>query len=660
MSDATRRPARRVLLALFALFAVGIALQLHGYSISAWRQQIDDSPPDEILLGKARLIRSDDWNVIIPLSLAQRAHDPPFPVVNELIGLGENALVPFALPVAHPLTLFRPATWGWFIGPDVGLAWQWWSQLLGLLAALALFFRMATPSADASQTPIRVALAAAVLAVGSPFVLFWSLRSASVPAFGALAAVGALGIATARRPAAILGFGALLGWAGGCFALELYPPFQVPTALLLGVIVLALLHERRSELQLRSRGAFRLAALAAGVAIPFAALAWLFLSAGDAIDALRNTSFPGRRVNAGGERALFELVGANLALAWRVESWGPLLNVCESAGFFVLGVPLAAAAILRRSGRGLGAVEVAAIYVVIVLVAHAVAGYPSSLASATGLALVPGRRSMVAIGIADALLAARLMGRPGGVGAGRVVAITVGAGWAALLALAASRAADALPEYPLPFGIGLAVCNGALVAWAASARRGFAPLAAAAVASIAVSAWFNPLVRGGSDFLRDNPLAREVIAIDAARGGESIWVSFGDQYLPNLFRAVGVDAINGLHPIPQPALWSRLDPHGVHRGDWNRYAHVTFVAWAQDTIDVRLHSTDTLVVSMNPRAQVLRELGVTHMLIETDDPATFARVSGHEQLASFGRLHVFEARWPATPDPQRAPPAGPE
>jgi len=645
VSDTGRRFALRLALALALLFAAGVALHLHGYSISAWRPFLHDpSPPAEILLGSARAIRSDDWNVIVPLSLAQRASQPHFAVENDLIGLGQNALVPFPLPVAHPATLFRPATWGWFLGADAGLAWQWWSQLLGLFGAMALLaYAVAW---RAARDRAGVALATAALFVASPFVLFWSLRTASVPAFGALAAAAFLGVASARRPAAIVAFGVLLGWAAACFALELYPAFQVPVLLVVGALALALAWERRETVAWRDHATLRVAALAIGVGMAASALALLFASAGDAIEAMRNTTFPGRRISTGGDRAFFELVGTNLALAWRVEDWGPFHNLCETATCFLFGAPLAAAALARRDRNGgLGAFEWVALAAVVALALHAVVGIPEWLARATGFSLVPGRRSMVALGLADALLAARLLARPGGVGADRNVAIAVGAGWAALLAFAASRAAAVLPELPFGFGVATAAANGALVAWAARARRGALPLAVAAAASLAVSFWFNPLVRGGSDLLRESPIAREVLAIDAGLDGASRWVSFGGPQLPNLFRAIGVHAVNGLHPIPQPALWEQLDPSGASRQKWNRYAHLALVAWRRPTVGVRMLSNDTLIVNVNPRAPALRELGVTHMLVETDDPAAFARLSGHALRASIGGLHVFEARW---------------
>ena len=141
------RPHRVALLALVVLCAVGVAANLHGFSLAAWHAHIDDSPAEEVLLGEARPIRSDDWGVQIPLGLAQLSHDPPHPVFNSNIGWGQNMLAPLQSPVAHGTALFRPALWGYFAGADTGLAWMWWFELVGLIGVWSCVFacRLAPP-----------------------------------------------------------------------------------------------------------------------------------------------------------------------------------------------------------------------------------------------------------------------------------------------------------------------------------------------------------------------------------------------------------------------------------------------------------------------------------------------------------------------------------
>jgi hypothetical protein len=83
---------RRVLWGTAAAFVLLVAPRFHGFSLPIWHGSIDRSPTSEILLGEARSIRADDWALQLPLALAQAAHDPAFPVVNQSIGMGQNML----------------------------------------------------------------------------------------------------------------------------------------------------------------------------------------------------------------------------------------------------------------------------------------------------------------------------------------------------------------------------------------------------------------------------------------------------------------------------------------------------------------------------------------------------------------------------------------
>jgi len=179
--------------------------------------------------------------------------------------------------------------------------------------------------------------------------------------------------------------------------------------------------------------------------------------------------------------------------------------------------------------------------------------------------------------------------------------------------------------------------------------RPWLPMAALAAASCVVGAWFNPLVRGGSAYLRENALSRAILEVDRAHGGDTTWVSFGDYVTPNLFRILGVRALNGVIPVPQFELWAPLDPKGHARSLYNRFAHVVFTPSPVREPRFEQLAYDAFAVHVDPGSDALRALGVTHMLVETDDPAGFAARSGATRLASVGRRHLFRARWQAPP-----------
>jgi hypothetical protein len=622
---------RRVLAGLAALFALAVGLRLHGFSTPAWHQVLDGSQPTEILLGEARLIRSDDWFVHIPLALAQAAHEPPFPARNRLIGLGSEMWVPLQVPVAGPLALLRPTLWGWFLGRDVGLAWAWWSAALGLYAALFLWLSLA-----AGGRALLPALGALAL-VFSPFFQFWSLSSAPLAAAAALAAVAACGVVAARRRAAILGFGLLLGWAGGCFLMTLYPPYQIALAWLAAPFVAAFAWERRATL--REELPLRAAASGVALALLLCAALGLWVEAGEAIAAVQGSAYPGRRVESGGGFPLWRIFLSSFAPFAQVRDWGTLLNVCEASGFALFAPALGAALALRRRAS---VVELALLAWLAAAALWATLGLPEAIARATGLSSLPPRRIVIGLGIADALLLLRFLSRPF---AERAVparaAAAIGAAFALALCALAVPLHRALPDTH-PFALATAaVASGALAALFVGAARPWLPLAVLAAASVALTVSFNPLVRGGSGYLLENPLARRVLAVDAAAGGDTLWLAVGSRRPANWLRTLGLRTLNGTHPIPQRELWERLDPEGRYRSVWNRYATVTVLPSSSAQALFELESVDGFLVHIRPDAPVLRELGVTHVLAETRDPGALDALPGLRRLETVGRFVLY-------------------
>ena len=633
------RSTRSFLAALAVLFAVLVGLHLHGFSISVWRQWIDGSPPDEVLLGRPQEIRIDDYAVILPLAFAQERHDPPFPVVNTLIGQGQNMLVPFSLPVWHPVILFRPDTWGFFLGADTGMAWRWWSRTLGLFAVAWLLLLVVTGGDRA------LSAFGALFLVESPFFQFWALRPAPVTIHAGLLVLAALGVAFARRPRWIVLGGMLLGYATVGFVFAVYPPFQVPLAYLALLLFGALGFAHREALDLRAHAGWRAAALVLAAVIAVSGVALFFGAAGDAIESMRNTVYPGHRLSLGGGRSLADLLAASIGAPLLVSDYGPLLNACEAAGFWLLSPVLLAAALWRWAARGQrpDAVMLALAGAWTALVLHATTSMPAWLARASLWSLVPGHRSVIALGLVEVLLVARLLSRsPPTHGRLRVgLSLT----WGAAVAVFGVALSKELPDIHLSGVLVFALAN-AILAWIALApRRPWFGMAAFAVASCAVSAWFNPLVRNGSEVLRDNELARAVIEVDQEHEGASVWVAFANVGLANLFRAVGVHSVNGVHPVPQLELWKAIDPGGVEVDAYNRYAHVLFGAAQSLEPSFVRGSFDAFLVLMNPASPALRELGVTHVVVDSPQAREIAERGGAVWLRSVGRYHLLREPW---------------
>ncbi len=617
------------------LFATLVALRVHGFSLAAWHEVIDGSAPSEVLLGKPRLIRSDDWKVHLPLLFAQTAQTPRFPVVNPSVGLGQSMLLPIDAPVANWVSLFRPTMWGFLLGSDVGLAWLWWSRVLGLFG---VWFAVLVVVTRGRFAP---AATGAALLVCAPFFQFWAFNGApQVTSMGA-AFLATVALARARERRSVVAAAIALALAGAWFALAIYPPYQVTLGWLYVALVAGFLLDGRNSLPLRHHVALRAIALAlAGVCV-VAVVAAFASEASDAIATMRNTAYPGRRMSSGAERNLAELWNANLGAPLWAENWGPLYNICEAASFWMLSpVPLALLLWRRMRGERIDALTAAVALYALALSIYALVGIPAFLARVTALGFVPGKRAVIGIGLADAILLVRFAacGAPARRDERtRVFAIAV----ACFVALAGCSfwLERELPDARLPVLLGFAFGNAVLAAFFLQLPR------RALMALVALSAistlWFNPLAVGGSAYLRDNPLAQAILEIDRAEGGQTTWVSFGRDDLPNLFRAIGVRALNGVHPIPQLELWKRIDPGGAFRNVYNRYAHIAFAAAPSGAPRFQLHSQDYVIVQIRPNSDEFRALGVTHVLVLDDAAAVFERLSGFEPLATIGPHHLY-------------------
>ena len=102
-----------------------------------------------------------------------------------------------------------------------------------------------------------------------------------------------------------------------------------------------------------------------------------------------------------------------------------------------------------------------------------------------------------------------------------------------------------------------------------------------------------------------------------------------------------MDSLNGVHPLPQLALWERIDPGRQQRSVYDRYAHVAVVATPSGPPRFQLRSQDYVILHIDPRSPAFRALGVTHVLVREEDARGFERLTGFEKLAAIGPNHLY-------------------
>jgi hypothetical protein len=631
--------------ALLAILLLSL-LRLHGFSLAAWRAEVDGSAPVEVLAGRAQAVRSDDYAAVLPQILSQRAHEPAFPRINRLIGAGAcNMAVNYPMPIRDWTLLFRPTVWGYFLNADFGLAWHWWTQTIG--AWLLLFMVLSRIA------PGRIGLAAAGAAalVVSPFFQYWSQNAGPSVAYPLAALLCALGLDRTRSRTAAGVFAAgltacLLAW----WLTFSFFPYLVTMAWLTVFLYLGLRQPSPPDTHPPSTRARMLLILAAVAGAALLALLFIWQNQEAIRTALRSV-YPGRRLAEGGEANLAELF-RGWFLAWIYPDKRLGLEHLKRATCFCLFTPLSLALLgwrWFRTGQRPNRLQVALMAALLLFAVWYAAGLPAWLARPTGLTRVPPPRALLAIGLTDMFLLAAVLKEHAGQPSRQPFGWFAWAGWAGLL-LAEGLALHAI----LPARTAGELVLAGSITWILGGLLIFRPrafLPALALSGILTTFPFNPLARGGADFIRHNPLSAAILeASEHARdrGITPVWIAYGrDRYdivLPNLFRMLGLPSPGGVHPYPQPALWAILDPERAFESVWNRYAHVRFVLPdSPGAMEIRLLQPDLLVVALHPEHPRFQALGITHVLVQ-DRPDAWDAIPGLRRLASVAGKHLYEVR----------------
>ena len=645
------KPHRIMAFSLLALFIVLVGLHIHQYSLPEWRLVLEDDGNGGTLLGAPQPIRQDDWGAEIPLMLSQVSHKPPFPVVNTNIGTGLNQLAPLKLPVLHVLALFKPTTWGFFLGADVGLAWMWWSMVLGCFYVFFLLFMLI------SGNRFFLSVMGGLLLLFSPFFQFWSMHGSEIPMFMALMFIAFAYLTFGAGKKVVLANGALLGWSGGCFMLNfIYPPYQVALAYLLVFMTGGFILSRYSELDLGKSRAIRLAGLAIALAVAVFAAAAFFIYAREVIDALAATVYPGKRLSTGGDFEPWMLFSNTLfvhlygffhfgSAAPSAIGWADMKNICEYSSFIFL-FPVLILTVIARNVAAKKIVDplslLVSAYLVITLV-YMFFGFPTWLSVISGFSRLPANREVVGLGIAGIILLVSLLSKPAYFELPQTFKLIAAAGWAALLIFSATGLFAKWPVAPLPFLLAASVAVAFVSYFLLCAGTSRTALAVLAALSIVSTAWFNPVVRGGSEIFSSNPLCREILAIDARQAGATRWVTFTPlEMMSNVFRILGVKALDGTYPYPRMDLWKNLDPQQQAADVYNRYAYATFVPVMGANVKFFLRDNDFFSVGIDPGSEALRTLGVTHYLVTGLNPIIFDQSHNLKKVFSYRHSQIYE------------------
>jgi hypothetical protein len=599
-----------ILLAAFSLVVLLSFLNLHGFSDAMWDKLAPQQSglTSKIIRGAPQPIRSDDWAVNLPLIKSQLVHEPKFPVINTLIGDGQNMLIITNAPVAHWITFFRPASWGWFISEDFGIAWFWWLRIFVVFAGFFLLFKELSKS-------VLVGVFAGTSIVFAPISLYWSFLVIEVAGFSALAIFATIKILKEVNWARLLGWTSLLSYVATAGVYQMYPPSLI-SVVWAGVFILGswCASHRHELISMPLRiNLKRLAAIVLGALIAISLTLALFVSIGEAYTLITNTVYPGQRSLTGGTGTIMRIL-INLVSLQRVDGVDRLTgNICEASGYlFLFPFSLIIGATYFAKFR-----KIPLDFVVLVLgnlffLAWFFVGFPEFLSKITGFSKVPSTRSQIgllmldtALLICTAKLAKALWNKD------KAAVAVSSAIWSVLLASAFLylKKMNVVTHYHYGFYqpmIVILVISGLFYWKPIFSFLGFALL------GIYNNASFNP-IQVGSTKLATSSFGQALLDAESQtsfeRTTDSVLI-FGS-IIGNAPRTMGMKSVGGTLFYPQPSWLLRL---GLDPKDpiVNRYANIFVEMSPANTSQIIAVSpqADVIVLRVNPNSEQIAKMGV--------------------------------------------------
>jgi hypothetical protein len=659
----------KLLLALWTFFLLLVAFKIHGSSIVrtaiSWRPEGRAAGSSDYLLeplvefardkiGSRKFdlrqlpelygqpVRSDEYKVSTPYALSQCAHQPPFPVVNTNIGLGQNMLLFHSAPVWHIAALSRPSTWGYLIfGAERGLAWQWWFQPFSCFTALLLLFEILL------RGHLKLSIFGAFWCTGSAYMVCWSNLPSYATFFPAAACVAGYHLLSSASAKVQTVSAILLGLLVPGFVMFLYPPWQVCLGYLFLAIFVVLLFRERLFRNVLERRRLVLAVLAFVIASGL--LCSYLITCMPAITILSNTVFPGRRLSSGGGVAFWQLLKGWYNF-WTIrQEYDFDGNVCESASFYHFYPAIVIGAIFSKQIRNkLGALGWALLGFIGVMLWFALHGFPNWLATLTCMNFALPSRVDLAVGIASIIASIMILADDAEPLAtqprnGRLASYLAGVGTFLIFLLAGALTVQASKFAILPYiALGVSL-GGTYLSYVLIAGKADVFCGAVAMLVVATAALFNPLGRG-LDVVYNSEMALKIQEINAAAPDHPLWLCYGDDHPGVLVSLLGGRSLAGVHQYPQLELWHELDPERKHEDIYNRYAHV-FLVYNPDKekieFETRSPVSDLLLVKVSPLNPILKKLGARYVLVHGNAMKDFDETS-LKLLAKGGAFAIYE------------------
>ena len=555
----------RYLVALL-VFIFCVVFKIHGSSINEYNKMLgnyDKYASETLILGDSRMIRSDEWVVHTPYYVSQSYND--YDKTSHMMSLeGQDMIVGYNAPVMDVTLIAKPFTWGYvLLGNEYGLSWYWCSKLI-LLVLVSFELCMIVTKKNK-----KVSLLGAIMIAFAPAVQWWFVpHMVDVFFWGMAVFVLAYRFFTSVKWFRVL-YMFLLPLAVTTFVLALFPSLQISVGLTMLALFIACMIRDKKEITFKKKDIWRIVLMAA---IAFGMIGYTVLTSKEAIKALYNTVYPGKRVSLGGGDGLKVLFTdlTTFMLPFRDITYS---NNCEVSNFihfapiFLMLYPVIWKKMKRNKNMIVGNTLLVCI---IVMAVFMMIGFPELLAKLTFFSYI--NRMWIAYGLVATIFTVwgiSMIWEKQIFSKKQIFGVLLIYAFLYICFVGSNELSYAGWKYYLVAISGLVLLSYLMLS---GHQKTF--IIGTSILVLAAGATVNPLSRG-MGALFDHPLGQKINEL-SKDDNEAYWLSTGSdiRVLSSFGIANGGKFLNAVNFYPDYGKWKLIDPEGENDAVYNRYAHM--------------------------------------------------------------------------------------
>ena len=581
---------------IFLLFCV--VFEIHGSSISIYADIFGHPELSDVIFGKYRPIRSDEWIVFTPFAFSQYFNN--FSLISEIVRAAPtNMFMTYGQAVWHPAIIFRPAEIGFlFLDQGSGLAFFWMSRLIILFLVSFEF------ASFILQVDKKYAVIYAIMIAFSPLAQWWWAVNSIAEILAAGQGVVVCwkmyleNIEVNKRFAYLAGF----LFCAGVYIFGIYPAWQVPFGYVFLFCLIAISFQQKNALKsLWQDKIFWIA----GFVIMLAPIAHAFYISRDMIELQMATEYPSRRFTTGGGASLpifFEFLfryGSDILLPFASMQNAPD-NECEVASFFTM-TPLGFIMFfyLRFKLKQNDFLMTLLFVVTVLFFIWEFTNIPGWLSKFSFMSMTTANRVRSAIDFAQLLMLFRglsLIKNSPEPFARLILAEFI----AALSAVAIYHSAPEWLIFKRGFIVFAFISLSVFLFLTPLNKKSFFTLS---LLMLIMGITVNP-INAGVDSVYKQPVGQkisEIVQNEVALGNKkSLWIVEDDGIVLNDFPIMfGAPTINSVNVYPYFERWNKLDPAGENFKIYNRYAHI-MITLTNEKTKFYFGGADNFKLFLNP------------------------------------------------------------